>query len=103
MPVVSADADAVSQAVLNLLDNANKNSEERKWIGIQLAPQGENVALEISDRGKGIGREEIDRLFERSYRTVSGFDGRGLGLGLLIRQARDRCPWRPPRSAVEAG
>ncbi len=84
VPEVSADADAVSQAVLNLLDNAVKSSGERKWIGVELTSLGEQVDLAVSDRGKGIPHEEFGRLFETSHRAESSSDGRGLGLGLPI-------------------
>jgi signal transduction histidine kinase len=84
VPEVDADADAVSQAVLNLLDNAVKNSDGRKRIEVRLASDEGQVVLEVSDEGRGLRPEDVKKVFEKSFHTESAFDGRGLGLGLPI-------------------
>jgi signal transduction histidine kinase len=85
--MVTADRSLLSQAVLNLIDNAIKFSPERSEILIHVARQDEvNAWLEVIDRGPGIPVAERERIFERFYRlnrARTGGDG-GAGLGLAI-------------------
>lgn len=88
LPEVPVDRDAISQAVLNLLDNAVKNSRDEKWIGIRLAADSRYLVLEVSDRGRGLRPEEIQAILDKSYPAgeEGAAEGRGLGLGIPIVQ-----------------
>ena len=91
LPMVKADADALSRAIQNLLSNAMKYSGGSRWIGLSAEPAktagGEEVQIRISDRGLGIATSEQERVFEPFYRgkeaqTVQ-IRGNGLGLSLV--------------------
>jgi heavy metal sensor kinase len=85
--IVSADRSLLSQAVLNLLDNAIKFSPERSEILLHVGRQDTVCAwLEVIDRGPGIPVAERERIFERFYRLnraqTRGHGGTGLGLAI---------------------
>jgi two-component system phosphate regulon sensor histidine kinase PhoR len=84
---VRADARALEQVLVNLLDNAVKYTPEGGRATVRTAPaDGERVAVEVADTGPGIERHHIPRLFERFYRVDPGRarDSGGTGLGLAI-------------------
>ncbi|HQR38072.1 MAG TPA: HAMP domain-containing sensor histidine kinase [Blastocatellia bacterium] len=83
---VSADADALSQALLNLLDNAIKYSGDSRSISVQVAEEDGFVQLSVTDSGIGIPPEEHERIFHRFHRVSSSLvhDIKGSGLGLAL-------------------
>jgi two-component system phosphate regulon sensor histidine kinase PhoR len=82
------DADALEQAVLNLVDNAVKYSRHTRWVRIGLSSQDQLVFLRVSDRGIGVPEGEQRRIFEKFYRSraVTEGDVGGAGLGLTVVQ-----------------
>jgi PAS domain S-box-containing protein len=79
------DASRVEHVLENLLTNALKYSAEDAPVKVRLTRQGNDVALEVIDRGIGIAPESVKMLFDRYYRTASGkARASGLGLGLYI-------------------
>ncbi|MDX2029866.1 MAG: ATP-binding protein [Blastocatellia bacterium] len=86
LPEVVIDTDAIGQAFINLLDNAVKYSGESKEIVVKLGVEGEFVAIAVRDRGVGIAREEIGKVFDKFYRVGNNLvhDVKGSGLGLSI-------------------
>ena len=87
-PAVLADAERASQVLGNLLSNAAKYSPvgSRIDLAARPAPAGEGVVFSVTDRGAGIPRDEIQRIFERFHR-VERHDAKetyGHGLGLYI-------------------
>lgn len=82
-----ADAHALRIIVENLLDNAIKYSDSPEGVEIRakVSPKGE-VWLEVSDRGIGIARRDLKRIFDRFYRApVESVRQRyGTGLGLFV-------------------
>jgi signal transduction histidine kinase len=90
LPAVRFDADAVSQALVNLLDNAAKYSGETKSIAVRSRASEGAVVLEVEDCGAGIPREEQEKVFERFYRAKDAAAKGGYGLGLyLVRHIMD--------------
>lgn len=89
-PPVRFDAAALSQAVLNLLDNAVKYSGQSRNIAVRLSAENGGVTLEMEDHGLGIAAAEQEKIFERFYRIPndSGKGGSGLGL-FLVRHIMD--------------
>ena len=85
-PVVSADRDALTRAVLNLLSNAMKFSGERRTIELSLAVQNGDALVRVRDWGRGIAPRERERIFERYYRAPDVEDAKitGTGLGLPL-------------------
>jgi len=87
LPTLQADAEAVKEAIVNLLDNAVKYSGERKFLRIATGVEGENVVVDVEDRGVGIAPQHRERIFEMFYRVGEGdvqtTKGSGLGLALV--------------------
>jgi two-component system, OmpR family, sensor histidine kinase SenX3 len=84
---VSGDREELRAAVSNLLDNAVKYSDEDVHVEVEVAPLDERtLAVRVRDRGIGIHRNQLRRIFKRFYRVPGGFMARfkGTGLGLFI-------------------
>jgi PAS domain S-box-containing protein len=81
-PLVLADADQMSQVVINLVMNAIHAMPEGGLLRIALAPADEMIQLTVGDTGHGIPQEAIKRVFEPFF-TTKEF-GKGTGLGLTV-------------------
>ena len=81
-----ADADALKQAIINLLSNSINYSHERKKININLWKVENRVHIEVEDKGVGIAENEIDHIFDKFYRieTEKRTEYSGTGLGLTM-------------------
>jgi signal transduction histidine kinase len=92
LPEISADADALQQAMLNLVMNAVKYSCDRKEIDIDVRCEDQAVVLAVRDYGIGIPVEYRQRIFERFFRVPSpdnlSVPGAGLGLTLVAHIAK---------------
>lgn len=77
------DADALEQALLNLLSNSIKYSQERKDISVEVWQDEQYVHLQIKDRGVGIAPSEHEKIFEKFYRSENTSSGAGLGLTVV--------------------
>lgn len=82
------DRDAVSRALLNLVDNAIKYSSDDRSIEIALRQTPEYVVIEVRDRGVGIRGDDLTKIFEPYYRAQFSdtTTRRGAGLGLTLVQ-----------------
>jgi two-component system phosphate regulon sensor histidine kinase PhoR len=76
----------LEQAVVNLIDNAIKYSDPGSAVDVRLRRVGAEAVITVEDRGCGIERQHLPRLFERFYRTdrARSRDLGGTGLGLAI-------------------
>lgn len=84
---VRGDAEELRAAVSNLIDNAIKYSGQNVNVAAELnSLEGKYAALRIKDRGVGIPKSELKRIFKRFYRVpgVSTARLQGTGLGLYI-------------------
>lgn len=81
-----ADARALEQVLVNLVDNAVKYTPEGGAVTVGAARAGDRVLLTVADTGPGIERHHLERLFERFYRADAGRSRQagGTGLGLAI-------------------
>ena len=86
LPLIRADEEAVSEALLNIIDNAMKYSAAEKSIRIATGTSKENVFVDVEDRGIGIPLSEQSKIFEKFYRVSSTHPIRGSGLGLALVQ-----------------
>jgi two-component system sensor histidine kinase KdpD len=84
LPPVPIDDLLVEQALINLLENAAKYSPSGSSIDISARADGSDLVVEIEDRGPGIPRELVDRIFEKFYRLPREGANGGAGLGLAI-------------------
>ena len=83
---VWADADRILQTLINLISNAIKFSPPQETVSIRLWQQGSQVCFQVSDLGRGIPSDQLDRIFGR-FQQVDASDSRqkgGSGLGLAI-------------------
>lgn len=89
LPVVKADADLVSRALRNLLDNALRYAPSGAAVTIATHVVDGSVRLEVSNTGEGIAPEDLPRIFERFYRGEKSRSREtgGAGIGLAIVQA----------------
>jgi signal transduction histidine kinase len=87
LPEVPMDADAIGQAVANLIDNAIKYSGDERVVAVDARRDGDRLALSVTDRGIGIPPAEHARIFEKFYRVgrseTQGRRGSGVGLALV--------------------
>ena len=82
---VNADPDKLEQVLDNLVSNGIKYTQTGK-VQVSFEKKDEVVEVSVSDTGTGIGREHLDRLFDRFYRTdkARSRDKGGTGLGLSV-------------------
>src|SRR6266700_1561035 len=80
------DGDRISQVLVNLISNAVKYSPERSPVEITINQDNAQAIIMVRDHGKGIPKEQQERIFETFYRTQDAQSSlkEGLGLGLAI-------------------
>lgn len=86
LPAVIGDADALTTALVNLLENACKYSSGEKLITLRTFAREDRICLEVEDKGIGLSPRELKRVFEGFYQVdqrLSRETG-GVGLGLSI-------------------
>jgi two-component system phosphate regulon sensor histidine kinase PhoR len=83
-PEIEADDVHITNIIYNLLDNANKYSPENPEITIKTANEEGFLKITIADKGIGMTKEQLNKIFERFYRVPTGnlHDVKGFGLGL---------------------
>lgn len=88
-PFVVSDKKHLSHAVFNLLDNANKYTEDTPRIIVRTSDSEGGVILAVTDNGIGMTRQVQAKIFERFYRQPSGniHNVKGFGLGLSYTRA----------------
>lgn len=79
------DEQRITQAMVQLAQNATKHTGEGDEIGIGSALIGDRVAFWVRDTGPGVGPEDKDVIFERfgRGRVAEGDEGFGLGLSIV--------------------
>ena len=87
--MVPMDATLISQVLINLLENAIKNSDEGALVLLTLKKKGDFARFEVCDHGRGIPEQLLSNLFElhspHSESEDLGADSsKGLGIGLSI-------------------
>ena len=82
VPMVKCNPQQIGQVVLNLLLNAVQALEDQGVITVRTFARDGGVCLEVSDTGKGIPPEILDKIFEPFFTTKE--QGKGTGLGLSI-------------------
>ena len=115
---VRGSAVHLTRAILNLVLNAIEAIEGQGQVTISTAHQyidkplrryevlaeGEYVALTVADTGKGIAREDLDRIFEPFFtRKVMGRSGTGLGMAIVWGTVKDHNGFIDVRSELGKG
>jgi signal transduction histidine kinase len=88
LPAIEVDPGRMTQVLTNVLDNALRHTPEGGRISLSAREVNDQVELAIQDSGSGLKAEELERIFERFYRTDTSRqredDSGGSGLGLAI-------------------
>lgn len=81
-----ADMSKIQRVVYNLIDNAIKFSDADSIISVETTVKNEKIFVSVKDRGIGIPKESLNKIWERFYKTdlSRGKDKKGTGLGLVI-------------------
>ena len=84
--IIEADSDKLSRVFNNLLKNAINYSSEGTDITVKSFEKNNGVVVEVTNKGKQIPKEKLDRIFEKFYRLdyarISKTGGSGLGLAI---------------------
>lgn len=88
LPMVLADKERIEQVFINLIGNSLKFTPKDGKITISVSHKDGNVAVAVIDTGKGIGKEDMPKLFQKfgmignDYLRKQSTQGTGLGLYL---------------------
>jgi two-component system sensor histidine kinase KdpD len=86
LPLVFIDSILIEQVLVNLLENAIKYTPPGSRIDLSAWAEGQEVIVEVADRGPGLPPGEEERIFDKFYR-VHPTDAGSIGLGLTICRA----------------
>jgi signal transduction histidine kinase len=83
---IKADYDEVERALINLMTNAIKYSNEQNITTVYILFKEGFVGIKVKDQGQGIGEDQLEKIFEPYYRSdnESELKAEGTGLGLAI-------------------
>lgn len=85
LPPVNGEPIYLEQVLRNLLGNADKYTPNDTPITVRASCQGDEVVISVLDRGPGIEENEIDKIFERFYRSArTSRQAKGAGIGLTV-------------------
>ncbi|MBS1518974.1 MAG: HAMP domain-containing histidine kinase [Bacteroidetes bacterium] len=83
---VNADKKGIETVFKNIIDNALKYSEDKN-VYVTLSEISDKVKVSVKDEGKGVSKDEIEKIFEPFYRIDKSrnkkIQGYGLGLSLV--------------------
>ena len=84
LPLIPLDFVLIGQVLVNVIDNALKYSPPDSPIDIRAQVSGPNLEISVADRGVGIPKEDLERVFDKFYRVQRPDNVSGTGLGLSI-------------------
>ena len=85
LPQIPINYDSISRALMNLITNAIKYSDENTTISIKVSFDGDYINLSVTDQGTGISEENQKKVFDRFFRVeTSAHTVKGTGLGLHL-------------------
>jgi two-component system, OmpR family, phosphate regulon sensor histidine kinase PhoR len=90
--VILGDKESISEAFINLIDNAMKYSQDKKNIIIKTGSETNYSFIEVKDEGMGIAKKHQNEIFDQFYRAPTGdvHNTKGSGLGLtLVKKTMD--------------
>ncbi len=82
--VVDGDPERLAQVLDNLIGNALRSVAGTGRVTVQVAATEDLATLTVSDTGKGVAREDLERIFERFYRGADARPEDGTGVGLTV-------------------
>lgn len=81
---IEGDRDLLFQALANILDNALKYTPASGSVHLVLSRQDGKIYLSVTDSGSGVPDSDLERIFERFYRSDGSRSTSGTGLGLSL-------------------
>ena len=88
VPNVFADADKITQVLINLVGNALKFTDPQGRVRVEVVDQPNQVLFSVTDTGMGIAAQDLPKLFEKFTQLARPMPGgssiKGTGLGLAI-------------------
>jgi signal transduction histidine kinase len=90
LPLIHVEANALTQAIQNLIQNALKYSDQSRWVAIRTSKvqrkRDVQVLLTVEDKGMGIASADLPHIFEPFYRGSAATEAQihGTGLGLYM-------------------
>src|SRR5438132_7241208 len=84
LPPALFDYVEIDQVISNLVENAVKHTPKRTEICVSARTDGDQVEVEVADRGPGIPDAAVPRLFDAFYRASDSGRAQGSGLGLAV-------------------
>ena len=84
LPIISVDTARLGQVLINLIHNAIKFTPPGGKIHVSVQKDKDSIVFSVADTGIGIPQKDIDRIFERFYKTDRSRSKSGTGLGLSI-------------------
>jgi two-component system sensor histidine kinase KdpD len=83
LPPIALDYIEIDEVLSNLIENATKYTPPQTEISVSVKLVGEEVRVEVADRGPGMPTEELHKVFDPFYR-IKGSRTSGTGLGLAV-------------------
>lgn len=86
LPEASGDPDKIKLVLENLINNAIKYTTSGGKVEIKIFEKDDDLVFEVKDNGVGIPEEQLDRVFEKFFRSDNAvkYQTEGTGLGLYI-------------------
>ncbi|PDT17855.1 two-component sensor histidine kinase [Rhizobium sp. J15] len=98
------EGELIYRALENVVRNAVKHTAEHSHISVSCEAAADRLTIRVADHGPGVGRDELERIFQPFSRGKDAVPRGGYGLGLAItRQAIERHGGRVHASLPEAG
>ena len=98
------EGELIYRALENVVRNAVKYTDEHSRISVSCEVGSDRLTIRVGDQGPGVGRDELERIFQPFSRGKDAVPRGGYGLGLAItRQAIERHGGRVHASLPEAG
>lgn len=81
---IQTDKYLFTTVLSNILSNAIKYSHSKGRVGIQLQKENNAIICEVKDAGIGIPEKDMEKIFDKFYRSADRAEIKGFGLGLSI-------------------
>ena len=105
--IIKADLFHFTNIMNNLIDNAIKYSEGVIHISIKLMNTADGIEISVSDKGIGISKSNIEKVFETFYRVPTGnihnVKGNGIGLSYVKKIVEAHNGWVRVKSKIGEG
>lgn len=81
---IEANEELLKQVWINLIDNAVKFVPRCGTVSLDIREAGERILITVSNTGKDIAPDKIDKIFNKFYQADESHAGEGNGIGLAI-------------------